>query len=164
MRYWKRRSALLVATLIISTGCTGGTVVTHDTMPIEQSHHKLLIATQQSRFKTELVTEIRAGLSRKPVAIRTIDIRQLAQEDTSQYNGILLVNKCMAGRPDPRVEAFIDGFPAKHKIIVLTTGVRDSWTPEKSEVDAMTSASVLADVPETSREIIDKLLSLLQQD
>ena len=159
----KRQSILLVITLIILKGCTGGIVVTQDTKPMSQDHQKLLIATQKSPFKTALVAEIRDGLSQKPVAIRTIDIRQLAQEDMSQYNAILLVNKCMAGRPDPRVEAFIDGFPSKNKLIVLTTGVRDSWTPKKSEVDAMTSASVIADVPDTSRDIVDKLLSLLQQ-
>ena len=164
MGHRRGRIILLVTVLIVLTGCTGGTVITQDTSPIEQAHRKLLIATQESRYKTALVTEIRDGLSQEPAAIRTIDIRQLAREDTSIYAGILLVNTCMAGRPDPRVEAFIDDFPAKEKLVVLTTGVRDSWTPKTAEVDAMTSASVLSDVPVVSRAIIDKLLSLLQHE
>ena len=137
---------------------------THESTTAAPDHQKLLIASQQSRFKSALVAGIRDGLTEKAVAIRTIDIRHLGQEDASIYNGILLVNKCMAGRPDPRVEAFIDNFPDKHKLIVLTTGARDSWSPKTSDVDAMTSASVLSEAPILSSKIVDKINALLRLD
>jgi hypothetical protein len=67
----------------------------------------------------------------------------------------------MAGRPDPRVESFIDRESQKNKLIVLTTGIRDSWTPEAPDVDAITSASVLDKSDQVARSIVKRVMAMV---
>lgn len=67
----------------------------------------------------------------------------------------------MAGRPDPRVESFIDREPQKNKIIVLTTGIQDSWKPDAPGVDAITSASVLDKSDQVAKSIVNRVLALI---
>ena len=57
------------------------------------------------------------------------------------------------------MESFIDREPQKNKIIVLTTGIQDSWTPEVPEVDAMTSASALDKSDQIARSIVERVLA-----
>ena len=63
----------------------------------------------------------------------------------------------MAGRPDPRVESFIDVIPDKGKLVVLTTGRLDSWKPDSPEVDAITSASTMSETDSVAHTISDKV-------
>jgi hypothetical protein len=59
------------------------------------------------------------------------------------------------------VESFIDREAPKNKIIVLTTGVRDSWKPDAPGVDAMTSASVMDKSDKIARSIANRVLALV---
>jgi hypothetical protein len=62
------------------------------------------------------------------------------------------------------VESFIDREPRKNRIIVLTTGVRDSWTPDTPGVDAMTSASVLDKSDQVARSIVERVLAMVNSN
>jgi hypothetical protein len=80
---------------------------------------------------------------------------------TEEYNAVVILNRCMAGRPDPRVESFIDTTEQKDKVILLTTGQLDSWRPDSKEVDAMTSASIMSESAKIAQTIAGKVLMLL---
>ena len=67
----------------------------------------------------------------------------------------------MAGRPDPRVESFIVDVQEKNKIVLLTTGVMESWKPDSSEIDAITSASTLSESSLIAQTIVGKVLDLV---
>ena len=77
-------------------------------------------------------------------------------------SGIVILNRCMAGRPDPRVESFVDDIPDKNKVILLTTGRLDSWKPDSSEIDAMSSASTMSETAPLARSISDKVLDIIE--
>jgi len=47
-------------------------------------------------------------------------------------------------------------------VIVLTTGRLDSWKPESSEVDAMTSASTMSETDKVARTIADKIMAIIK--
>ena len=68
----------------------------------------------------------------------------------------------MAGRPDPRVESFIIEVQEKNKVVLLTTGLMDSWKPESPEIDAMTSASILSESSQIAQSIVGKVLGIIQ--
>jgi hypothetical protein len=119
-----------------------------------------LIATQNSKFKQTVVSEIYDELNRNSIYMKIIDVKKLKNQSSAEFSAVVIINKCLAGRPDPRVESFIDRAPQKNKIIVLTTGILDSWKPEAPGVDAMTSASVLDKSDQVAKSIVNRVLVL----
>jgi hypothetical protein len=92
-----------------------------------------------------------------------VDVKWLPNETPDDFHAIVILNRCMAGRPDPRVETFIDEFPDKNKVVILTTGRLDSWQPDSTEVDAMSSASTMSSTSPIARSIADKVLAIIGQ-
>ena len=119
------------------------------------------MATQSSKFKQAVVAEIYDQLNQNSIYLKIIDVRGLKNQSGAEFSAVVIINRCMAGRPDPRVESFIDREPQKNKIIVLTTGIRDSWKPDTSEVDAISSASVLDKSDQIAGSIVDRVLALV---
>ena len=148
--------------ILISIGCSLRAVETSETGDETIAKSKVLIATQNSRFKGEVVSEIKKDLGDKVKYIKVVDVKWLPNESVDNYRAIVILNTCMAGRPDPRVESFIDNIPNKQKLVVLTTGRLDSWKPESPEVDAITSASTMSEAGVMARTIADKVLAIIK--
>jgi len=144
-------------------GCAVGTVDTIESDDRATEQSRILIATQNSDFKQAVIQAIRDTLENNSSYMKVIDVKKLPYEPTEDYDAIILVNECMAGRPDPRVESFIDDAPEKEKIVVLTTGRLDSWKPESHRVDAMSSASVMTQAPTIGQSIAEKALEIIRQ-
>jgi hypothetical protein len=121
---------------------------------------KVLIAYQQSKFKWAVVSEVRDSLDKNAHYVKIVDVKYLNKEPALKYNAIVLISKCMAGRPDPRVEGFINEAMRKNNIVVLTTGVRDSWKPESKQIDAMTSASQLSESTQIAQSIVARVMKI----
>ena len=121
----------------------------------------MLISTQESKFKRTLVSEIKDTLGDKVYYLKVVDLKWLPNESMDDYSAIVILNRCMAGRPDPRVESFIDNFQDNNKVIILTTGQLDSWRPDSSEVDAMTSASIMSETTRIAQTISSKVLTII---
>ena len=145
--------------IALLTGCTMKAVDTADTGDRATAEKRVLIATQRSKFKQALVSEIKDTLQTNAYYIRVVDVKKLHGEPIANINAIVIINKCMAGRPDPRVETFIDNAFPKNKIIVLTTGRLDSWRPNAKGMDAMTSASNLKESSTIAQRIVTKVLA-----
>ena len=145
-------------------GCAAGTVDTIETGDIKTQQGRVLIATQKSDFKEAIILEIRNTLENNSSYLKVIDVKKLPHESTTDYHAIIILNQCMAGRPDPRVESFIDDARQKEKIIVLTTGRLDSWKPESPLVDAITSASVMNQAPAIGQTLAAKALQIIREN
>ena len=150
-------SCILMICLMTPFGCTLKTVDTMETGDKTTAKSKVLIVTQKSRFKGEVVSEIKKALGENVSYIKVVDVKRLPKESVDQYSAIVILNSCMAGRPDPRVESFIDDIPDKKKLVVLTTGRLDSWKPDSPEVDAITAASTMSETDAVARTIVDKV-------
>jgi hypothetical protein len=94
--------------------------------------------------------------------IKVIDVKKLPHESTGGYDAVIILNKCMAGRPDPRMESFIDDTTEKEKLVVLTTGRLGSWKPESPRVDAMSSASVMTQAAPIGKLLAEKALKIVK--
>jgi hypothetical protein len=146
---------------LVVWGCASQPVATVESSRPAPDGKKVLVATQKSKFKQAVVSEIYDELNQNAIYIKIIDVKGLKNQSTAEFSAIVILNRCMAGRPDPRVESFIDGEPRKNKIIVLTTGIRDSWTPEAPDVDAITSASVLDKSDQVARSIVKRVMAMV---
>jgi len=47
-----------------------------------------------------------------------IDVKWLPNESADDFLAIVILNRCVAGRPDPRVERFVEDIPDKNKVIL----------------------------------------------
>jgi hypothetical protein len=153
---------LLIISLEILGGCTLKTVDTLEAGEKDAAQHRVLIATQSSKFKDAVVGEIRDTLKKNSCYIKVIDVKRLIDEAAADYHAVVIINQCMAGRPDPRVETYIDEVSQKSKVVLLTTGALESWKPDTSQVDAMTSASVLSESSTIAQSIVGKVLALIE--
>ena len=151
------RSCILMVCFLAFFGCTLKTVDTIETGDGTALKSKVLIATQNSQFKGEVLSEIKKALAEDVSYIKVVDVKRLPNESVDQYSAFVILNSCMAGRPDPRVESFIDDIPDKGRLVVLTTGRLDSWKPDSPEVDAITSASTMSETDAVARTIVDKV-------
>jgi len=156
---------LLPGLLILFTlsfwGCAAGTLDTIETGDVITQQNRVLIASQKSDFKQAVIQEIRDTLEDNSSYLKVIDVKKLPHESTTDYHAVIILNQCMAGRPDPRVESFIDDAREKEKIIVLTTGRLDSWKPASPMVDAMTSASVMNRATTIGQTLAGKALRII---
>jgi hypothetical protein len=148
--------------ILISIGCSLRAVETSETGDGKIAKSKVLIATQSSRFKGEVVSQIKKTLGDNVKYIKVVDVKWLPNESVDNYRAIVILNTCMAGRPDPRVESFIDNIQDKKKLVVLTTGRLDSWKPDSPEVDAITSASTMSEAGVMARTIADKVFAIIK--
>ncbi len=151
---------LLIGMSLVVWGCASQPVETIESGLPAASDKKVLVATQNSKFKQAVVSEIYDRLNQNAIYLKIIDVNGLKSQSTAEFSAIVIINRCMAGRPDPRVESFIDREPQKNKIIVLTTGIQDSWKPDTPGVDAMTSASVLDKSDQIARSIVERVLAM----
>lgn len=154
------RQFLILISLVV-WGCASQPVATVESGPAAASNKKVLLATQNSKFKRAVVSEIHDELNQNSVYLKIIDVKLLKNQSIAEFSAVVIINKCMAGRPDPRVESFIDSEPQKNKIIVLTTGISESWKPDAPGVDAMTSASVLNKSDQVAKSIANRVLALI---
>lgn len=122
---------------------------------------KLLIATQNSPFKDSVAALVSNRYQSVPIIVEVVDIKALATKDATNYDAILILHRWEAGAPPERVQSFINkNLRIKNKVVILTT----SWNglEKMRNVDAITGASTLEDVPIFTNKITKRLDRLLK--
>ena len=153
----------LIFTSLVVWGCASPPVETTESGHPAVSKSSVLIVTQKTKFKQTVVSEIRNALNNNSIYLKVIDVKHLRYQGTQDFSAVVIINRALAGRPDPRVESYIDNEPKKNKIIILTTGILDAWKPDTEGVDAMTSASVISKSDKIAKKIVSKVLALVEQ-
>jgi len=120
---------------------------------------RVLIASRDSEFKRAIIERISTEFQSQPVYLKIIGIADLPKEDAARYSAVLLINTCMAWTIEPAVAQFIDRYGQLGSIIVLTTSDGGDVLPdlENRRIDAMSSASTLADADPLANEIIERI-------
>lgn len=121
---------------------------------------KALIATQGSAFKDALTAGLVEHLNRRSAYLSVIDISRLESIRPSDWDVIVVVHTWEMRRPPPSVQAFVDRMQPKDKLIVLATSGSGDF--KLDGIDAISTASQMADVPTRVRELsvrIDAVLS-----
>ncbi len=59
-------------------------------------------------FKQEVVSEIHNALNSNSIYIKVVGVKNLRYEGSRDFSAVVIINRALAGRPDPRVESYID--------------------------------------------------------
>lgn len=124
-------------------------------------NQKLLIAKQSSPFKDSLVVGVLNRYKSAPVVVEVFDIKTLTNTDVADFDAIFLIHRWEANAPPDIVQSFMDkNLELKNKMVILTT----SWNGlEKMEnIDAITGASIMKNVPTSTDRVIKRLDRLLE--
>ena len=126
---------------------------------------QVLIATETSRFKEALVTQVAEVLcqDRQPLLVKRINLNNLATESIQDYQAIVLVNSCRAWQPSGMVRDFLKKLSDadKKKLVVLTTANSGECDLKVDGVDAISAASKRTGIAAISQTVVDKLCARL---
>ena len=122
---------------------------------------KVLIATQGSAFKKQLVAEIIERLKQQSVYIRVIDVTALGGVNEADWNAIILINTCESGKMQADVNAYLERLKQPEKVILLTTSGSGDWKPANGRIDSISSASKKDQSAALATEIIQRINRLL---
>ena len=156
-------AALLVAVLALLTWYKF-----HYAMDVAQSYevnapaleHRVLIATQGSAFKDAVVSALIAHLKERKVYIKVIDVSALPGVDEGKWSAIVVIHTWENWKPQADAKAFLERAKDLNKVIVVTTSGRGDFKMEG--VNAITSASVMANAPAIAAKIESRLAPLLE--
>lgn len=126
------------------------------------SSRLVLIATQGSEFKKAVVSGVVDHLRQERVYIKVIDVSALPQFDPQEWSAILVIHTWENWKPQADARAFLDRVKDKRKILVFTTS--GAGNIKIKGFNAISSASVMADVPARVKEITNRLDTILQPD
>lgn len=127
------------------------------------AHHikkKLLIVSQGSPFKDSITAGVLEHYKFSSITIEIIDVKTLVDTVVGNFDAILLIFRWEAGAPPEIIQSFVHkNLELKNKMVILVT----SWNglEKMDNVDALTGASILGDVPIFEDRIIRKVDRLL---
>ena len=120
---------------------------------------RVLIATQGSAFKDALVAGIIKNLKHRSLYIRVIDVASLPSIQEKDWNAIVILHTWENWRPQADAKVFVASAREPKKLIVVTTS--GSGKEKMPDVDAISAASVIEDVPKQTDAVMAKLKSVL---
>jgi hypothetical protein len=124
---------------------------------------QVLIATEHSAFKDQVVARLADTLRGDGYAVTVIELGQLPGADRQRYQALVLVNTCRAWRPSSEVRAFLKAAtPAERgKLVVMTTANSGECNLRTPGVDAISAASKRADPEVVAQQLLDRLRARL---
>ncbi len=126
----------------------------------------MLIASRKSKFRIALVENMENHFKSSNINCKIIGLKQLSEENASDYNVIVLINTCMAWEMDRNVKKFLNHYQNHHNVIVLTTSSSGKWLPKKKELkyDAISSASKMVKVDNIQFNNYERLLTKVRYE
>ena len=79
-------------------GCASQPVKTVETGYPAATNNKVLIATQKTKFKQAVVSEIYDELKRNSIYLKIVDVKYLKSQSTGEFSAVVIISKSMAGR------------------------------------------------------------------
>lgn len=119
---------------------------------------RVLIATQESKYKHAVVDAVVKQIRDLPVYIRVVDVSELDREDPATWNAIVILHTWEMGEPEEHSTKFAGRAPATKLIVVTTSGNGES---KLENVDGISSASRLEQVEWMANSIVNRIQILL---
>ena len=162
-----RKVLLAIATLVAASIAFAGWYRVHYSMGVARSFEvnepnsaqRVLVATQGSEFKDALVVALVAHLEARKCHVKVIDIAALPAANPGEWQAIVILHTWEMRKPPAQVKAFVDRARGSGKLVVLTTSGAGDFMMEG--VDAISSASVMTDVPARAAQIAARVDVLL---
>jgi hypothetical protein len=123
------------------------------------NHPQLLIATQGSEFKDAIVSNVIKDLESNEVYIKVIDVTSLGEVSPEEWDAILIIHVFEIWQPQVDVAQFIRSNYDPDKMVVMSTSA--SGELQMDEVDGLSGASIMENVPEETNRILEKIKEVL---
>jgi hypothetical protein len=158
---------LAIAALVAGSIAFAGWYDLHYSMNVARSFEvndshatqRVLIATQGSKFKDALVAAVVERLKARKVYVKVVDVSALPGVNEEGWNAIVLVHTWEMRRPPAEVKSFVDRTRNSGKLVVLTTSGAGNF--KMDGIDAISSASVIAEVPSRAADIAARIDAIL---
>lgn len=120
---------------------------------------KLLIATQGSDYKNDVVKAITTEFENDSIYIKIIDVNLLGEINPDEWNAILVLHTWEVWKPEENAEKFLKKhFDSSKMFVVATSGSGDNRI---DGIDGITGASSLDLIDKDSKTIISWLNEVL---
>lgn len=127
------------------------------------SKNKILVASQGSDFKKQLVDKLVNSLKNQSIYIKVTDVTRLSTVDLEGWNAIVIINTCEGGIMQKDVSNFLDNNKDINKVIVLTTSGSGVWQPKDIKIDSISSASRKQDINKINEYLYNKINLILKK-
>ncbi|MBT8195453.1 MAG: hypothetical protein HKO56_03710 [Bacteroidia bacterium] len=121
---------------------------------------KVLIASQGSTFKNELVSKIIKVLNSDSTYIKVIDVTSLSTEDVNEWNAVIVIHTWEYGEAQFDAYQFAKTSVFDDRINVVTTS--GNGEEQMLGIDAISSASITDEIPGIAIEVRSKIRLLPQ--
>jgi hypothetical protein len=125
--------------------------------------HKVLIASQGSRFKNMLVSGLVDRIKDTPTYIRVIDVTSLSEVSEADWNAVVLIHTTQGGRMQPDAREYLGRAKELDKVILVSTSGSGKWRTEEFDIDTLTSASRKAKVGPLTNTVTHRLEAILRK-
>jgi len=120
-------------------------------------NERVLIATQGSEFKNDVVQRLAEKLSARDIYIKITDVSNLDSIDSDAWADIVILNSNIADKMNTSVRTFLNRVGPSDSIIVITTSGWGDFVPPNLEVDGITTASRLNETEKMANRIFHAL-------
>jgi len=121
---------------------------------------KVLIASQGSEYKTEIVQGVIDFLKNKSVFIKVVDVSELPTVNTNNWNAIVILHTWEIFKPEENTAEFLKDNYDNSKMFVVTTSA--SGDNKIDGIDGISGASPIDSIPDHTLLITDWLTDCLE--
>ncbi len=119
---------------------------------------RVLIATQESRFKKSVTEDIVNQIKGQPVYIRVTDVTELDGIDPAIWTAIVVMHTWEIGEPEEHARAFVTRAPREKTIVITTSGSGEQMI---AGVDGISAASKMDEAPGLASTVVGRINKLI---
>lgn len=121
--------------------------------------NRILIATQGSVYKNQVVADIISSFYYDSIYIKVIDATELNKEVVKDWDAMVILHTWEIGVPPQAVADFVEKVEVRTKLIVVSTS--GSGEEYMEGIDGISSASLMYEVPNQVQLIVDRIYGLI---
>jgi hypothetical protein len=159
-------AAFLIAAALLAAACSpwniGHYKIEERSYGSPDAGERVLIAAQGSEFKEQVVAGVVERLQARDVFVRLIPARELGEADAADWDAVLVVYAMQAASEQRQARRFLESTPHRERVVALRTqGGKEEWPGERSDIDAITSASQRERVQPVVEQVSARLFEIL---
>lgn len=124
---------------------------------------KLVIATQQSNYKDQVIAQVIEDLENEEINILITDVTRLEELNDSDWDALVILTTVESSQIQENSYNFLENHKNDFdKIGVVYTADSNDWNDNDLGIDAIASSSSNSNVEECAQAIIDKSNDILE--
>ncbi len=129
------------------------------------SQKRILLAFEETRFKSALIKEMKKLLEKESLVITVVDHlnKGLDNQKASSYNAVFITNSGVNSKVRPWVTKWLSENKKEGDRIFLHTTQRSKWDVV-APVDGVTSGSALKKMPTLAKEYVQQIIKRMADE